>query len=350
MVDLLELNIDEITLRVTNRESERREFKASFDSNMLWKYAKTMASFANREGGVIFFGIKDSPKDLIGFVGNVPDSVVISNFLRENFEPEINFEIDTKIFFGKTVLYILIKPSSVKPIICKKQRYLKENGKNDKLLLREGAIYYRYSSSCDEIKYSELHKILHERTQNVFKSLVESVNIINTIGQQKVAIVNIDEIGGDNQTANVYVTNETAKNINWIQKGRFVESQDAGEKAFYVTRQIEIKHGLEIRKPEDPAKTHPLTKAALCSETNIKSHHIDTVLIHLTLVNVQEYHLTGNHGKKIWHQFSESAKLNILTAFPLDLVDRDMKIMALYKAAKSNISSAVNVKNSQKVK
>ncbi len=54
---LLELSVEKPTKRVS-RESEHREFKLKFDNNNLPKFAKTMAAFANRDGGVLFFGVK----------------------------------------------------------------------------------------------------------------------------------------------------------------------------------------------------------------------------------------------------------------------------------------------------
>lgn len=233
MNELLELSIDDKTFRVANRESERREFKRIFDNESLWKYAKSMVAFANRDGGIIFFGIKDSPRELIGIAGDKPNELVFANFLKEYFEPEIPFELDTKKYYGKTILYVYVPSSSSKPIVCKKKKIqqFKEKGKQDKEVLREGAIYYRYSSASEEIKYPELRKILDERVQNVFHSLVDNITLINKIGYDKVAISNARELSGNNLTTSVYVTTETAKNINWIRKGRFVESDDDGDKA-----------------------------------------------------------------------------------------------------------------------
>lgn len=67
MTDLLELSINAESFRVANRECEYREFKLAFDNESIWKYAKTMASFANHNGGVIFFGVNWL---LCGFGGN----------------------------------------------------------------------------------------------------------------------------------------------------------------------------------------------------------------------------------------------------------------------------------------
>lgn len=323
MKQLLELNIDENTLRVKNRESEHREFKASFDSNNLWKYAKTIAAFANSGGGVLFFGIKDSPRELLGVSGHQPDELVFANFLKEYFEPELSFTLDAKKYNGKELLYVLAEPSPTKPIICKKKKVqkFKEKGKRDKELLREGAIYYRYSSSSDEIKYPELRAILDNRVQQVFHSMVDNITLINKVGYDKAAIVDAQSLSGNDKTTSVYVTTETAKNINWIRKGRFAESDNDADKAYYVTREIEVSHGVEIEKPIDPGKTHTLTQTELKKEVSI-SAYIDAVLWKLGLLDNPKFHLSGHHGKNRWHKFRSSTVDKILSAYPKEMQGR----------------------------
>lgn len=331
MNSLLDLTIDARSLRVSNRESERREFKIKFDNDQIWKYSKTMASFANRDGGVIFFGIKDRPRELVGVEGAVPDELVMAHFLKEYFEPEIPFILDTKEFGGKTVLYILVEPSLNKPIICKKKKIqqFREPGKKDKELLREGAIYYRYSSSSEEIKHPELKRILDDQVQKVFRSLVDNITLLNKVGYDKAAIVDAEDLSGDDKAASVYITSETAKNINWIQKGKFSETEDQADKAYYVTREIEIKHGVEIETPVDPGITHTLTKTALKTAISLPVNHVDAVLWKLGLLNNPKYHLSGTHGKNKWHKYTEATKDKILSEFPTDMLSRTGKIRAL---------------------
>lgn len=344
MEHLLELKIDENTHRVLNRESEHREFKASFDNNSLWKYAKTMAAFANRDGGVIFFGIKDRPRELLGVTGNQPDELVFANFLKEYFEPEITFELDSRQYNGKTLLFAVVQSSLAKPIICKKKKIQKskEQGKSDKEVLREGAIYYRYSSASTEINFPELRQILDERVQKVFHSLVENITLINKVGFDKAAVVDAENLTGDDKTTSVYVTNETAKNINWIGKGRFTESEDA-EKAFYVTREIEVRHGVEIEKPVDPGTTHTLTKTSLTKEVSIKAY-IEAVLWKLGLLDNPKYHLSGNHGKNRWHKFTEATKGIILDKYPKDLANRADVIRKINDEYNNSKKTTVKVK------
>lgn len=115
MNQLLNLNIDKDKLLVKNRESEHREFKRQFDNGSIWKYAKTIVSFANKDGGVIFFGIADTPRTLVGIDGLELDSLVIANFLKEYFEPEAPIELGGLEILTKKILYILVEPSLGNP-------------------------------------------------------------------------------------------------------------------------------------------------------------------------------------------------------------------------------------------
>ena len=67
---LTQLTVDETTKKVSNNESEGREFKLKFERNNLAKFAKTIAAFANRDGGALFFGIKDRPREVVGLNDN----------------------------------------------------------------------------------------------------------------------------------------------------------------------------------------------------------------------------------------------------------------------------------------
>lgn len=330
MNELCDLTVDRETLRVTNRESERREFKSTFDKDSLWKYAQTIAAFANRDGGIIFFGIKNAPRMLLGFSEAEPEDLVFANFMKEHFEPNVSFELDSKIIHEKKILYILVQPSPEKPIICRKNKVqqFREKGKADEQLLREGAIYYRYSSSNGEIKYPELKKILDGKVKKVFDSFVKNMTLINEVGHDRAAVVDAAAFEKKDKTATVYITNETARNMNWISKGRFKETDDDAERAFYVVKEVEIKHGLEIEKevPTDPSKTHPLTKTALTYGTSISSSYINSILWKLNLLDDPQYHFGQVRGRQPLHNFTNSAKDKILASYPLDMIDRKNKI------------------------
>lgn len=329
--NLLKLNINTNTKRVSNRESEHREFKLKFENSGLPKFAKTMASFANRDGGVIFIGIRNNPREIIGIPeSDIPDDVVFTNFLNEYFQPEISFESKTIDLCDKKIHCLIVNPSIRKPVICKKTKSIKsEPGKADSLILREGAIYYRYSASSDEIKYADLNIILDDERKKYFKSMIDNITLLNSVGINRAAIVDAMDLSGSNQTASIYITNETAKNMNWIDGGKFVEEEGDGAKAYYVVRNVEIKQGIEISKPTDFNKSHPITKTSLTKSVKISANDIDSVLWKLGIKDNLKYHYPSSHGKNKIHKFTETAKELILKSFPLDLENRKEQIKSV---------------------
>ena len=103
----------------------------------------------------------------------------------------------------------------------------------------------------------------------VYESAIDNITLLNKVGIDKAAVVDAHELSGNDQAASVYLTNDTAQNLNWIDSGKFVEDENEGGKAYYVVRKVEIKHGVEIQKPVDFANTHPLTKTALSKKVKI---------------------------------------------------------------------------------
>lgn len=335
---LTTLKIDRVTKRVSNRESEHREFKLKYENFNLSKITRTMASFSNRDGGVIFFGIKDRPRELVGVIDHdIPDDVVITNFLKEYFQPEILFESKTIEIYGKSIHCLIIKSSGRKPVICKKSKSVRaQPGKPEKEVLREGAIYYRYSASSDEIKYADLVIMLDVERELYFKSMVDNITLLNKVGMDKAAVVDAQDLSGSNTSASLFLTNDTAKNLNWIDSGRFVEDESEGGKAYYVVRKVEIKHGLEVPRPTDFAKTHPMTKASLSREVKINGIDFEAVTWKLGINDNPKYHISSYHGKNRIHKFTIESKEIILDSYPFILEKRRDVIKMIteeYKAA-----------------
>jgi len=337
---LIKLKVVRGTKRISNRESEHREFKLRFENNNLAKLSRTMASFANRDGGIIFFGIKDRPRELIGVKEQeIPDDVVFTNFLKEYFQPEILFESRTIELQGKKLHCLIVKPSIQKPVICRKSKSIRtQQGKPEKEVLREGAIYYRYSASSDEIKYADLRIMLDAERETFFKSMVDNITLLNKVGMDKAAVVDAQELSGSDRVASVFLTNNTAQSLNWIDSGRFVENEDDGKKAYYVVRKVEIKHGVEVPKPTDFANTHPLTKTALSKSVKISGVNFDAITWKLGIKDNPKYHISSHHGKNMIHKFKEESRDIILNNFPLDMekqkrLEAIKKVTEEYKAA-----------------
>lgn len=336
---LINLKVDKTTKRVTSRESTQREFKIRFENQNLPRIAKTMASFANRDGGIIFFGIKDNPREIIGITDDtIPDDVVITNFLKQYFQPEIFFESSTIEINGVAIHCLLVKPSINKPIMCCRTKVIKSaQGKSNKEVLREGAIYYRYGASSDEIKYAELKKILDIERENFFKSMIDNITLLNKVGTDRAAIVNAEEMSQSDHPASIYLTSNTAKNLNWIDSGRFAESQDDSENAYYVVRKVEIKHGVEVAKPTDFSKTHPLTKTELSRRVKISGRNLDAVTWKLGIKDNPVFHISSKHGKNMIHKFKTQCVDIILEEYPLNM-DQERSVI-IKKVAKEYFDS-----------
>lgn len=334
---LLELQVSKPNLRVKNREGVHREFKLSYKTDNLPKYAKTMASFANRDGGVLFFGVKDRPRELVGVdVNTVPDDVVTTNFLKEYFQPEILFQSHTLNIANKTVLAFLVKPSNVKPVICRKEKQVRgPQGNPERIVLREGAVYYRYSASSDEIKYADLRNILDEQRESFFRSMVDNITLLNKVGLGRAAVVDAEELAGNDQAASVYITNDTAKNLNWIDSGRFVEEENEGDKAYYVLRKVEIRQGIEISVPTDFSTTHPLTKTAISRAVRLNGIGFEAIAWKLGIKDNPKHHISTSHGKNKLHKFTENSKDAILDSFPIDMENRSAKVQEIIDEYKS---------------
>jgi hypothetical protein len=325
---LKELKVDRASKRVISKETERREFKLKYEHKNLAKFAKTMAAFANRDGGALFFGIKDRPRDVVGLSNHeIPDDVTFTNFLKEFFQPEIEFDSEILDIVGSKVLCLIVRPASRKPVICKKEKAIViKQGTSNKIILREGAIYYRYFSSTDEIKYADLILMLDQEREQFFKSMVDNITLLNTVGVNKAAVVNAHELSGSDQAASVYLTNDTAENLNWIDSGKFVEDEHDGSKAYYVVSQVEIKHGVEVQTATDYAETHPMTKTALSKAVQISGTGFDAVTWKLGIKDNPEYHHSSKHGKNNVHKFTLNSEEKILAEYPVSMDRRQDKI------------------------
>jgi predicted HTH transcriptional regulator len=114
-------------------ESRRIEFKESFPRGDA--VARTIIAFANGAGGQLVFGVKDSPREIIG----IPEDQLfvleekISSHLFDLCAPTIIPEIYIQSAEGKNLLIVEIFPGSQKPY------FLKSKGKNNGTYIRVGS-------------------------------------------------------------------------------------------------------------------------------------------------------------------------------------------------------------------
>lgn len=187
------LNLKHNGDKILTKESSTIEFKESF--HRIEKYAKTMAAFANNNGGFIVFGVKDKPRKLVGLLNDNfenLDEAKITQFLNSHFSPEIQF----KKYTERVVGVLEIEESKDKPIVCIKQH---NNGG-----IMESDIYYRYNSRTEKIKYPELVKLFNTIRQNEQNKWQ---NIFKKIARTNVESITVSKVGDESKSNGFYITN-----------------------------------------------------------------------------------------------------------------------------------------------
>jgi hypothetical protein len=205
---------------IGSRESSTVEFKVAFNFGDLGSYTKIMASFANNKGGYLIFGIKDRPREIVGIDGDQFENLDTATFtegLNDIFVPEIKWNSDTYGWDGLTFGIIYTQESTRKPIIAKKNH-------GD---IKEGDIYYRYTSRSEKIKHGELMEIIDQRIgeeREGWKRIFEGASIM---GPQNIALMDTLEgkIEGLGQT--VLIDEKLLPQLKFIKKGEFSKKRGA---------------------------------------------------------------------------------------------------------------------------
>lgn len=215
------------------------EYKASFGWKSLSDYLKAMASFANRDGGYIIFGIKDRPHELLGLQGQALerfttiDNQEWTTNIKEYFAPEIIWEKCIYSFDGKQYGIIYTYPAKEKPVICKK----------DADELKKAAIYYRYNSQNSEIDYPELHSIIETEKQKINEQWMQTIRQIGDSGIAKTAILDLKSGKMTGQNTSLYIDESLLNEIEFVQEGSFVEN--GGNPALKVVGQVQTVVGAQ---------------------------------------------------------------------------------------------------------
>lgn len=281
------IQFDPGSLSVTARESKHREFKQTFVPNDFSDYTKTIVAFGNADGGFILFGISDKPRQIVG-TSEIPDEAQWADRLRDDFDPEIS--IATKIYaVGALHVYVVgTGPVTYRPVVCKRSRSKRVAGRDGKPrdieVIREGAIYYRYSAQTRFIGYPELMALIAEREARRVKSFMDTLNIIQKVGVDKAGILKMSE-----DTSTIVMTPETAKGLSLIDKGRLVE--EPGAPAYVVMGNVNVKNVIhapldEADKnlpTEAAARIRPLVHRIYDRQTKITAAQVSMVLKHLGL-------------------------------------------------------------------
>lgn len=171
-------------LVLKRRETHTIEFKAVFDwqsKEFKSNIAKSASAFANRDGGLIIFGIENKPHTIVGIENfDEVDDACISVYLNEYFSPSIEFTRHSLIIENKKIGILQIFESQNKPVIC-----IRDSSKT-----YDSDIYYRYSAMSSKIKSGDLIFLMQEGKDRDKNKWINLLSKIATVGVENVALLN----------------------------------------------------------------------------------------------------------------------------------------------------------------
>ena len=310
------VTIDPSTGAVSSREGKRLEFKQAFDPPDFSDYTKVLASFANAAGGVIVFGVSDTPRKIVGSA-HMADEADWANRIREDFDPELPFGIRQYLVGGCPVYAVGVAPSLHKPVICKKGRSKlvtdKKGVKKDIAVIQEGAIYFRYAGQSRTINYSELHQMLADREAQYLRKMMETLQVIQKVGLENAGVIDMSA-----PTSPIFMSKETAKGLSFIEKGNIV--QEAGSPAYVITGSVDLRHVVHApideadkNLPSEVAKVLlPLIREMYGRLTGISPSQVTMLLRHLGIDN-DNHHCV--HERKFRRKYITRAGISALVNF-----------------------------------
>lgn len=215
--------------KLIKREDKNHEFKESYNNCNMATYLKTLASFANNDGGYIVFGITDSPRLLKGLDEKAYKQFdelsveKLTQLLNEHFAPSIEWTSCIYQFRGKHYGVIYVYSSKNKPVVCTKTR----DAQNNKYALKESDIYYRYSGKSERIKYPELHNIIEDKRKSEEKQLIHFMMKATKIGVENACLLDLNN-GEIQEGGNKIILDEDLlQKVCFIKEGHFVERYGA---------------------------------------------------------------------------------------------------------------------------
>lgn len=292
--------------RVKSRERNDLEYKESFGLSSWAKYAKTMAAFSNNKGGYILFGIRDNPREIIG-VNPAFDNFKQEKFsesLNSLFSPELIWECGIVELENYSIGFIYTFESDVKPIIALKSESSEK--------INSGDVFYRYRGRSEKIKYSEMNKLIEERTKQERERTLKLIETIRKSDTTNLGIINYNSgrfstpYGADIMVDKKLVM-QVLRKAKYIKKGSFDETE--GIPVLKVTGNIDLAE--EVPVPDiEPDVQYPYIQKQLAEKLNIGSQTLYALIWNFHMKGVKKYHMevsTSSSGIQKTHKFSDIA-------------------------------------------
>lgn len=273
--------------RIKARESQTLEFKETFAMGNFPQYAKTMASFANNRGGFILFGIKDTPRLIVGinkaFIELKQEK--FTDALNALFAPAIDWEIGIVDCMDKKIGYLYTEESLEKPIIAQKSESSEK--------ISSGDIYYRYRAQTSKIRYAEIKKTIDEREKKEQERILKLLETIKNSDTTNLGIVNYNNGRfttpyGVDVTVDHKLVLQILKKAKYIKSGSFIE--DGGQPVLRVTGDIELAE--EVPVPDvDVDVAYPFIQKQLGEQLGIKKQQLYALIWALKIKGQKKYHI-----------------------------------------------------------
>lgn len=249
-----------------HREGQELEFKEQFNFSNLAEYLKDFAGFANNRGGIIIFGVKDSPRLRVGLsekseklFDNI-DPARLSGELLDSFSGKIDWEHDILSLDGMVFGFMVVRRAEVRPVVTKK-----DLGSSQEL--KSGEIYYRYGGRTQKIQYAELENIIAARIKENNKQWIDLVSKIGSAGPENAAILNTEKSLIEKGEAQALMIDDSLiPKIKFVKEGEFVET--GGSTALKLVGDVVPVNQIEVVKKvkESLTSRYPLSATELARE------------------------------------------------------------------------------------
>lgn len=292
--------------RLKARERNDLEYKESFGLNSWAKYAKTMASFANNQGGYIIFGVKDNPRMAVGVNNGFVDfnQDKFTDALNSLFSPELLWEPGVVEFDGFRIGYIYTHEALEKPVIALK-------GESSEKII-SGDVFYRYRARSEKIKYPEMNKIIEDRAKQERERILKLIEAIRKSDTTNLGIVNYNNgrfstpYGADIMVDKKLVI-QVLKKAKYIKSGSFDEN--GGTPVLKVTGNIDLAE--EVPVPDiEPDIQYPYLQKQLAEKLGIGKNYLYALIWFYGMKKQKKFHMeisTSSTGKNKAHKFSDVA-------------------------------------------
>jgi len=287
VIEMLSPQFKDGCYKVKSREKGALEFKQDFNENCLRKCLKTIAAFSNCGGGKIEFGVTDSPRILCGTQGDI-DEAEIQNLLLKHLHPIPDTEISEHDVHGFR-LVVMDVASAARPPVLAVSECQTIGEKKSSTVLNPGVVYFRRAGQTRPATGIEFSSLLEKRDQSVRQSILGLIARAGDVGFDNVAIADFRNSNAGSDAVTLWVSEDTAKDLKIIDKGRLVQS--AGAPAYEIRGAIQsiVPRDRDPRKPLLPAQAVRVLRPAIHKIFGASfpwaERHLNTVAKHLGFWN-----------------------------------------------------------------